>query len=137
MATLTRQSQMDKARETLRDVVSYADAVIRDERLRADLRAAIGHGAEAGNRIKADVDGPDATRRLADDKKLRKHVRAALADLDKASDRLRRKRRHRVRNVLLIVAAVGAAVAIVPSARRWLSGGEVESESDSVAEFAV
>ena len=61
MVTLTRDSQMDKAKETLRDVVSYADEVIRDERLRADIRAAVGHGSKAGDRVKKDVNAPAAS----------------------------------------------------------------------------
>jgi hypothetical protein len=126
MLTLKRQSQMDKAKETLRDVVSYADEVVRDERLRGDILAAIGHGAEAGDRFRADIDAGGITTRLAADKKLRRNLRRALDDLENASDRLRRKRRHRVRNIVLIAAAAGVVAAIVPSARRWFAQAEVE-----------
>jgi hypothetical protein len=117
--SLTRESQMDKARKTLRDVVSYADEVARDERLRADVRAAAGHGAKASERIKKDLDDGDPTGRLVSDKKLRRNLRALLDDLDSASDRVRRKKSHRVRNVLLMVAGVATTVAVV---RLWLSG---------------
>lgn len=126
MLTLKRQSQMDKAKETLRDVVSYADEVVRDERLRGDILAAIGHGAEAGDRFRADVDAGGITTRLAADKKLRRNLRRALDDLENASDRLRRKRRHRVRNIVLIAAAAGVVAAIAPSARRWFAQPAVE-----------
>lgn len=121
MLKLTRESQMDKAKGTLRDVVSYADEIIRDERLRADILAAIGHGAEAGDRVRRDIEDAGITNRLAADKKLRKKLRATLDDLDSASERLRRKQRHRLRNVVLIVAGAGAVAALVPSARRWLT----------------
>ena len=118
---------MEQARETLRDVASYADEVVRDEKLRADIVAALGHGAEARDRIRAGLDGPGIASRLANDDKLRRKLRAALDDLDSASDRLRRKRRHYVRNVVLIVAGAGAVAALIPKARVWLGRGENET----------
>lgn len=121
MLSLTRESQLDKAKGTLRDVVSYADQVIKDERLRADIRAALGHGAKAGARAKSDIDAGGITTRLASDKRLRKNLRALLDDLDNASDRMRHKKGHRARNLLLIVAGAGAVLAAVPNVRNWLA----------------
>jgi hypothetical protein len=120
MLTLTRQSQMDKAKETIRDVVTYADEIIRDEKLRADILAALGHGAEARDRVRTDIDSTGIATRLATDKKLRKKLRATLDDLESAGDRLRRRERHRVRNLILMFTAVGFVAAVVPHARRWL-----------------
>ena len=120
MVSLTRDSQMDKAKETLRDVVSYADEVIRDERIRADIRAAVGHGSKASDRVKKDLSAGGITTRLASDKKLRKDLRRMLDDLDSAGDRIRRKKSHRARNVLLIVASAGAALVVIPGVRHWL-----------------
>jgi hypothetical protein len=138
MLTLTRQSQLDKAKETLRDIVSYADEVVRDERLRGDVLAAIGHGAEAGDRVRADIDATGITTRLAADKKLRRKLRATLDDLDNASQRLRRKRRHRIRNVVLVAGAAAAVAALMPSARRWLGGRPGEPTSEAMrTEFAT
>ena len=121
MFSLMRESQMDKAKETLRDVISYADEVMRDERLRADIRAAVGHGANASDRVKMDIDAGSITTRLAGDKKLRKNLRALLDDLDNASERIRRKKGHRARNVLLIVASTGAVLVAIPNIRHWLA----------------
>jgi hypothetical protein len=123
MVSLTRNSGMDKAKETLRDVLSYTDEVIRDERLRADIRAAVGHGSKAGDRVKKDVNAGAITTRLAADKKLLKDLRRMLDDLDSASERIRRKKSHRARNALLIVASAsaGAALVVIPSVRQWLS----------------
>jgi hypothetical protein len=123
MLKLRRQTQVDKAKETLREVASYADDVIRDERLRADILAAIGHGAEAGERVREDINAGGIANRLADDRKLRRKLRATLDDLDSASDRLRRKRRHYFRNGVLIVAGAGAVAAIFPKARTWIANG--------------
>ena len=121
MLSLTRDGQMHKAKKTLRDVVSYADEVIRDERLRADIRAAVGHGSRAGNRVKESINAGGITTRLAGDEKLRRDIRRLLDDLDSASERIRRKKSHRARNVFLIVASASAALAAIPSVRKWLA----------------
>jgi hypothetical protein len=123
MLSLTRDSQMDKARETLRGIVLYADELIRDERLRADIQGAVGEAAKASDRVKTEIESDGVTARLASDKKLRKHLRALLDNLDSASERVRRKKSHRVRNVLLLIAGTGAVLAFVPNVRRRLSRG--------------
>jgi hypothetical protein len=123
MLSLTRDSQMDKARETLRGLVSYADELIRDERLRADIQGAVGEAAKASDRVKTDIGSDGMTARLASDKKLRKHLGALLDNLDSASERVRRKKSHRVRNVLLIIAGTSAVLAFVPNVRGRLSRG--------------
>jgi len=137
MLKLRRQSQLDKAKASLREVVSYADSVVRDEALRADLLAAVGHGAEMSDRVRKDVDTGGIAKRLANDKKLRKELRAAIDDLDSAGGRLRRRHEHRLRNVILIIAGAGAVVAIVPAARHWLSNGATEHASGAVPVDAV
>jgi hypothetical protein len=130
MLTLTRKSPMDKRKETVRGVISYLDEVIRDERLHADIAAAVGHGAKAGDRVKSDIDAGGITTRLAADRKLRKNVRAFLDDLDNASERMRRKKSHRTRNVLLIVVSASAVLVAVPSLRRWLAPRKSELASE-------
>jgi hypothetical protein len=121
MIGLTRQSRVQKVKDALREAASYTDELIRDERLRSDVRSAFGHGAEATDRVRTDIGAADITSRLAADKKLRKNLRALLDDLESAGERVRRKRTHRVRNALLIVAGTGAAVVAVPNARRWVA----------------
>lgn len=121
MLGLTRQSRMEKAKDALREAVSYTDGLMRDERLRSHVRSAVDHGAVATERVRADIGAGNITSRLAADKKLRKNLRALIDDIDRANDRLRRKRTHRVRNALVIVAGTGVAVAVVPNARRWVA----------------
>ena len=121
MLRITSETQMDKAKDALRNVVSYADEVIRDERLRTDIRAAVGHGAKASERVKKDIDAGGISSRLAADRKLRKNLRALLDDLDSAGERVRRKKGHRARNVLLIVAGTGVLVAAISGIRHLLT----------------
>ena len=131
MLNLTRDTRMDKAKRTLRDVVAYADEVARDEQLRDAIRRAAAHGSDAGERVKKNIGAGSATARLAHDAKLRRDLKKMLNDLDTASDRLRRKKRHRVRTALLtIFAAVGVLGAffwarerISDSSEEGLEGG--------------
>jgi hypothetical protein len=112
---------MDKARRTFRDVVKYAQEVAQDERLRSDVSSALAHGSKAGDRVQKDIDAGGIYSRLASDRKLRRNLRAMLDDLDAASERVRRKKSHRFRNLLLMVAGiVGAAIAL-PKIRPWLT----------------
>ena len=121
MLTRSRDTQMDKAKRTMRDVVEYAQKVARDERLRADVSAALAHGSKASDQLKKDIQAGGTYSRLAADKKLRKNLRAMLDDLDAASNRVRRKRSHRLRNVLLMLAGVVAAALAFPKIRPWVT----------------
>lgn len=128
MLTRSRDSQFDKTKKTVREAVRYAQEVAQDERLRADVSAALAHGSKAGDRLKKDIEAGGISTRLADDKKLRKNLRAMLDDLDAASDRLRRKQSHRVRNaVLVLIAAVTAALAF-PRIRSWFRNESTEPD---------
>jgi hypothetical protein len=119
---------MDKAKRTMREVTRYAQEVARDERLRADLSAALAHGSKAGDRLKKDVEAGDGIyARLAADRKLRRNLRAMLDDLDSASDRVRRKQSHRVRNVAFVLAGAVAAAVAFPKVRSWIAAENAES----------
>jgi hypothetical protein len=128
LLTRSRDTQMDKARRTMRDVVRYAQEVAQDERLRADVSAALGHGSKAGDRVKKDIESGGIYSRLADDKKLRKHLRAMLDDLDSAGERLRRRESHRLRIVMLVVGGVAAAAVALPKLRSWIGSESAEPQ---------
>ena len=121
MFGITKESHTEKAKRTTQDVVSYLQEIIRDERLRADMRAAIDHGAEASNRVKKAIEADGMTTRLASDRKLRKNLRAMLDDLDDAGERMRRKKTHRVRNFLVVLAGGVAALLALPKIRLWFN----------------
>ena len=84
------------------------------------------------NQFRTNIREGLSTSRLANDKKLRKHVRALLDDLESAGDRVRRKRSHRVRNAFLVAAGTGAAVVAVPNARRWVASRNGGVNADPV-----
>lgn len=121
MLTRSKDAQMDKAKRTMRDVVEYAQKVVRDERLRADVSAALAHGSKASDQLKKDIQAGGIYSRLAADKKLRKNLRAMLDDLDAASNRVRSKKKsHRIRNFVLMLSGVVAAAFAFPKIRPWL-----------------
>lgn len=129
MLTRSRTSQMDKAKKTVSDVARYAQEVARDERLRADLSAAIGHGSKASERLKKDIEAGGAVyARLASDTKLRKSLRAMLDDLDTASDRMRRKSSHRLRKILLLIGGAITTAIAVPKLRSWMRDDGIRDE---------
>ena len=114
MLTRSKDTRMDKTKRTMQDVVRYAQQVARDERLRADMSAALAHGSKATGQLKKDIQaGGGIYSRLAADKKLRTNLRAMLDDLDTASNRMRRKS-HRLRNFVLMLAGVAAGAVAVP-----------------------
>jgi hypothetical protein len=51
-----------------------------------------------------------------------------LDDLDSAGARVRRKKSHRLRNFVLMVAGVVAAALALPKIRSWIGGAEPEPE---------
>lgn len=120
MFGLQRKSRADRVKEALLSAASYADGALRDSNLQDDLRSAADHGAIAMRRVRKDAGLSSLVVRLTEDKKLRKHVKALIDDLDSASDRIRGKKRHRLRNALLI-AGVGTAVVAIPDVRKWVS----------------
>jgi hypothetical protein len=112
----------------MREVARYAEEVARDERLRADVSAALAHGSKAGDQIKKDIQAGGIYSRLAEDRKLRRNLRAMLDDLDAASERVRRKESHRLRNfVLTLLGALGVAAAFV-KIRSWIGTDQAEPD---------
>jgi hypothetical protein len=122
MFGLTRKSRTEKVKDALREAASYTDELVRDRRLHSDIRSAIDHGAVVTERVRRDVGLSTTTSRLVRDRKLRKNLSSLLRDLDRAGERVRRRRVHRVRNALLMLGGTGVVLAAVPNTRRWVAG---------------
>jgi hypothetical protein len=114
-----RRSRTERVRAALKEALSYTDELLRDERLRADVRSAVGHGVVATDRAREASGLSGLTARLAADKELRRNLRSLLDDVDSVGERVRRKTSHRLRNALIVIGGSGAILAAVPSARRW------------------
>jgi hypothetical protein len=116
-----RENKTKKARQMLGEAISYADDLVRDERMRSDLRSALDHGLAASQRLRSDTGLVGLTTRLESDKKLQKNIRSMLDDLDRAADRAKRRTSHRVRNTILVLGGAGMAAVGVLSGRRWVA----------------
>ena len=111
-----------KVRENVATGAEVTAELARDEKFRRRLLSAIGHAEAARQRAARNVGLVAAGRRLAADSELRRELRDAIEDLRQASARIQKKRSHRVRNVLLLSAAAGGALAaVLPQSRRWIA----------------
>jgi uncharacterized membrane protein len=101
-------------------VSGYGTELVQDEKLRERLIAAIVAGAAARRRARRRAGMRDFVQRLAADPVFRAQVAEMLTQLQKARRRVERRRSHKVRNSVLVLAGFGAASAAVaiPSVRQ-------------------
>lgn len=125
-----------RAREALRQAVTYVDAIARDDRLRADLRSAVTHGQEAAKELFTDARASRLPMRLVWDDDLRDSVRALLDDLDHAASRARKKSHTRVKKMLMITGGAGLVAAATPRFRRWVTDAGGAGMGRSSSEYA-
>ena len=116
---------------------SYGTELVQDEKLRRRLMAAIVAGAAARRRAKRQAGMRGFARRLATDSVLRAQLAEMVVQLQKARRRVEKRRSHKVRNSILVLAGFGAASAAVslPSVRQRVVGvvGDLKSRGQSVA----
>jgi hypothetical protein len=128
-----RKSRSDRVKELVKGAAAYTDELVRDERLRSDLRSALGHAVVATKRVGEDSGLSGFAARLESDRKLRNDLRSLLDDLDSAGRRVRRKRGHGVRNTLLIIGGAGVTLAAIPNTRRWVASHLLVAENGAPA----
>ena len=107
-------------------------SLARDKRFRKQLLSAVGHGATARERAASRIGFVSAVHRLGADKELRSELRQMTQNLQNALTRAEKKRSHKLRNFLIVVAGIGTAVAAAaPHARKKVSklGGVVGGDS--------
>ncbi len=88
---------------------SYVQRLIEDQELRDNIRDAYKAARHAYTRV---ANGKGPARSLMEDKKVHRDLRTAAESLREASDQLQGKRRKRRWGKLLLVAIVGAGVAL-------------------------
>ena len=117
------RNRSTEAKENAAAAAELATQLAADRKFRKQLLAAVGHGVSARQQAGRQLGLKAAALRLASDEQLRGELRRMISDLQAARARLERKRSHRLRNSLLVVAGSGAAVAAAvtwPAPRRWL-----------------
>jgi hypothetical protein len=101
-----------------------ARELARDEKLRKQLIAALQHGSAAARRARQRQGFAALVGNLATDKTLRQELASLRTDLDRARARLEKKRRHALRNWMIVLGALGAAALVSPRLREKLEGGK-------------
>jgi uncharacterized protein (UPF0147 family) len=93
---------------------AYVQRLIEDDELRANIREAFESARDAYTRI---ANGKGPAKALMEDKKVQRDLRKAAASMREASDQLRgrRKRRRLTFGRLVLLALIGAALALLLS----------------------
>jgi hypothetical protein len=114
-----RRSKIEAVKGRAADASAVALQLAQDKKFRKQVISAASHGSAAARRTRRSLGLLGAATRLATDKKLAAELKSARADLQRAYGRLGarapRKRSHKLRNSLVLVAA--ASVAGVPKIR--------------------
>jgi hypothetical protein len=92
-----------------------------DEKFRKQLLRASGHAARANRRIRSRLGLLAAFRQIVMDRQLRTELGQLTEELQAAWKQAEKRRNHRLRNSLLVVAGAGAATLVtLPGSRHWL-----------------
>ncbi len=90
----------------------YVQRLIEDEELRDNIREAVEAARDAYARI---ANGKGPAKAIMEDKKVHKDLRTAAESLREASEQLRGKRRKSRLGRLILIALIGAAIALLLS----------------------
>jgi uncharacterized membrane protein len=116
------RTKTEAAKDKVTSGTELAVALAQDKKFRRELMAAIGHGAGARKRATRQFGLIALVTRLARDKELRRQLHEMSGNVQKALTRVEKKRRHRLRNSLIVVGVGGAAAATAtPHVRRAVS----------------
>jgi uncharacterized membrane protein len=116
-----KRTKTQALRENAASATELANALARDKKFRKQLVSAVTHGVISRRRASRQIGFIAAVSRLTADPKLRTELRKMTNNLEKAWTRVEKKRSHKLRNSLLLLAG-GAVAAATPQVRRLLSG---------------
>jgi uncharacterized membrane protein len=113
------RSRTQAVKESAASGTDLAVSLAQDKKFRKQLLSAVGHGAAARQRAASRIGLIAAVNRLVTDKELRNELRQMNKNLQNAWTQVEKKRSHKLRNFVIVVAGIGAAVAAVaPKARK-------------------
>jgi hypothetical protein len=114
----------DSVRKALTDAADafgeYVDPLVKDEKLRRRLAAAIVAGSGARQRVRKQTGVTGLARRLGSDPVLRAQVIELGTQLQAAQKRAKKARTQKLRNSVLLVSGIGMVVIAVPAVREKL-----------------
>ena len=93
----------------------FASSLAKDKKFRKELMSAISHGTLAQRRAQRKIGFFALASRLGNDPKIRRELKKMVNSLDKAWNRVEKKRSHKLRNVLLLGGVAGGAAAAASS----------------------
>ena len=126
------RSKTQAVKDNAASGTDLAVSLAQDKRFRKQLLSAMGHGAAARQRAASRIGLVAAVHRLGIDKELRNELRQMTEGLQNAWTRVEKKRSHKLRNFLIVVAGIGTAVAAAaPHTRKKVSklGGVIGGDS--------
>ena len=109
---MLKRTKTKALKNSAASVTELATALAKDRKFRKQLASALGHGVLARRRAARRIGFTAAVARLSGDPKLRLELRSMVKNFDKAWARVQKKRSHKLRNSLLVVAGVGGAAAV-------------------------
>ncbi|HEY0415520.1 MAG TPA: hypothetical protein VGC78_03965 [Gaiellaceae bacterium] len=105
-------------------VVEFVDPLVQDEKLRKRLVAALAAGTAARQRVRRQTGLRGLATRLATDPVLRVQLAELATQLGAARKRVERKRSHKLRTTILVLAGAGAAAGAVAVIRSKRDAGD-------------
>jgi hypothetical protein len=132
---------MAKLRDRASDARPYLERALKDERVREDVKSAIGTAREIYDELLGGRAVTSMAARVATDKEIQQSLREAIEDLRDAADRVQGGGTHKGRNTTLLLTGIVLGVLFNPvtgpGTRRWLQetifgeGDEFEYRSDT------
>jgi uncharacterized membrane protein len=116
-----KKGASEVAGDALKNVSPYASQLTNDQKFWQMLVSALAAGVAAGQRAKRQAGVVGLAGRLGSDPVLRAQIAEAVVQLQKAGRRVKKRKSHRTRNVMLLLSSAGAVVAVVPNLRRWVT----------------
>jgi hypothetical protein len=137
-ARVFRASQTTDSTRTANAAADLATQLVSDKKFQEHLVSASDHAARASRRVRSRFGRFAAFREIALDQQLRSEVLQMAKELKGAWQTVERKRSHRLRNSLLLVAGAGVVGAIVSSRssrlRNQLHDDRIGQEGDCQTE---
>jgi uncharacterized membrane protein len=116
-----KRTKTDVLKENATSAAEFATALAKDKKFRKELTSAISHGTIARRRAAKKIGLLATVSRITGDPKLRRELNKVVQSLDKAWERVEKKRSHKLRNTLIIGGVAGAAAAAAVPLRKFVS----------------
>src|SRR2546421_7760906 len=105
--SVLRRTKTDVLKENAANATEFANSLAKDKKFRKELISAVTHGTVARRRAARKIGFPAAVGRLTTDPKLKRELNKVVESLNKAWARVEKKRSHKLRNSLLVLAGAG------------------------------